>query len=427
VSPPAPGVDVLVVGLGPAGAALACRLRRAGLAVAAVTAPRRAAMEGLSTRALARLAEEGLATAAATAGAPAPRTGAWAGGRSVAGGEAIVDRTAFDAALLADCRAAGVTVYAARDGRLPAAARLCIDARGRRAPQARRGPALLAVAGRWSAVPGTPAGTSLHVLEDGWCWLASDGRTATLQLTTSARDPARRPPDERLAAARAALAGRGVRAALGGPLLGRPGARPAHARLGRALPWAVGDAAVALDPLSGQGVYEALSGARAVAAAALTALDGGDAALAERFVVERTATVWATTVDAAAGFYGQCAALGHFWAATAEAYRACRPSAPAPAAAAVARRPALVGDRIVEAAVVVTPSRPRGVLAVDGVPVVPLLEAWRVPPADPIATLAGRFRRPPAAVAAALGFLAAERLIPEFPHRVPTPASATGG
>ena len=152
---------------------------------------------------------------------------------------------------------------------------------------------------------------------------------------------------------------------------GDPVARPAHARLGIAecdpSAWRVGDSAMALDPLSGQGVYEALRGGRSVATAVQSVLEGGDAMLAHRFVEERYEESWQRGVRIAADLYGEYGERPGFWADTAAAYAALRPAAlrfePR-----IERWPVLLDRRIVEREVVVTPENPRGVGHVSEVP-----------------------------------------------------------
>src|SRR6185312_12304921 len=89
--------------------------------------------------------------------------------------------------------------------------------------------------------------------------------------------------------------------------------------------WRVGDAAFALDPLSGQGVFEALRGARLAATAILSVLAGGEALPAHRFITLRHEDAWARGVRAAAGFYRENAGRGAFWSDTAAAYEALLP------------------------------------------------------------------------------------------------------
>jgi len=437
--------DVLVIGAGPAGSVVAARLAAAGARVALVGAAARAGWEGLSSRSVALLAEEGLELKSGIIDGPFPRSGQWGGGRPIEGTEWLVERRALAAALRARARAAGVddrwdTVTSLeweggqwcgvlRAGSALAAAQV-VDARGRRGPE-RHGPLLLAVGRQFrrrsGSACGAPAdhGTRIHPIEHGWCWWAVRRDALWVQVVG---EPRGGPP---------AIG----RAALGGPAMGPPAAwiasaaaqipalaqtldagepdgdlvaRPAHARLGirarlelvagDAMRWRVGDAAHALDPLSGQGVYEALRGARLVATAVQSVMRGGDAPAAQRFVAERQEESWTSGVRTAGGFYGENAARGAFWSQTAAGYQRLLPCA-APVAPHVERRPVLCGGRILEQDVIVTPQHPRGVWHLADVPLVSLKEYLESAECATVGGAAAAVDRPAAAVASAIHWL----------------------
>jgi flavin-dependent dehydrogenase len=413
--------DVVVLGAGPAGAVVARRLAADGAAVVVVPGtPPAAAREGYSRRTRERLLEEGLDEVLATLEGPVPRGGRWGDGRAVEGLEWLADRARVAGALEAALARAGVTRLAGPATRVARTgsgftvesatgrveARLVVDARGRRGPQS-RGPLLLALGRGYAHASGRPA-TRIEPWSQGWCWLADDGEQVFVQLVGAARGGGR--PLHWFPAAAAEVAG--LREILAAPAAGPLVARPAHARLGRASPdpgvWRVGDAALALDPLSGQGVYEALRGATAVAAALRTVLEGGDAALASRFVAERYGEAWWKAVASAARFYAENAARGGFWTETAAAYAALAPRVAA-GPARIERRPVLEDDRIRERAVLVTAAAPRGAWHVEGVPLVALLDLVReaAPAAPALLDAARRLDRPAAAVETALRWLKA--------------------
>ena len=438
--------DVLVIGAGPAGSVVAGRLAAAGARVALVGAAARAGWEGLSGRSLALLAEEGLDGAPGIIDGPFPRSGAWGGGRRVEGLEWLVERRALAAALRCRARAAGgddrrdtVTSLQWEGGQWRGflrsggslAAPQVIEARGRRGPE-RRGPLLLAVGRqfrtRFRAASGGAAqpGTHIHPTDFGWCWWAAradalwvqvvgrprGGHPATAHSAAAHADAGH--PAAWIAAAAAQIPAL-ARALEGSLPEGDLVARPAHARLGLkardATRWRVGDAALALDPLSGQGVYEALRGARLVATAVQSVMRGGDAAPAHRFVAERQAESWANGVRIAAGFYRENAARGAFWSESATAYERLLPSAaptaaPAPPAAPrVERRPVLCGDRILERDVIVTPQHPRGLWHVADVPLVSLKGYLESAEQATVSGAAEVVDRPAAAVASAIHWL----------------------
>jgi 2-polyprenyl-6-methoxyphenol hydroxylase-like FAD-dependent oxidoreductase len=426
--------DVLVIGAGPAGSVVAGRLAAAGAKVALVGAAARAGWEGLSRRSLALLAEEGLDQPSGIIDGPFPRSGEWVGGRRVEGTEWLVERRALAAALRARAAAAGVEDR--RDivtslkwesgqwrGLLRAggmlAAPVVIEARGRRGPE-RHGPWLLAVGRqfrtRFRAAAGAPAepGTHLHAIDFGWCWWAARRAALWVQVVgrprggrPAVRRPAMGPPAAWIAAAAAQIPA--LARALEGSLPdGDLVARPAHARLGRnardATRWCVGDAAVALDPLSGQGVYEALRGARLVATAVQSVMCGGDASAAQRFVAERQEESWASGVRIAAGFYRDNAGRGTFWSETATAYQRLLPTG-GPVTPHVERRPVLCGGLVQERDVIVTSQHPRGVWHVADVPLVSLKGYLESAEHATVAGAAAAVDRPAAAVKSAIHWL----------------------
>jgi 2-polyprenyl-6-methoxyphenol hydroxylase-like FAD-dependent oxidoreductase len=424
--------DVLVIGAGPAGSVVARRLAAAGARVALVGAAARAGWEGLSRRSVALLAEEGLEGAPGIVDGPFPRSGAWGGGRSVEGLEWLVKRPALAAALRCLARGAGVddrrdTVTSLqweggqwrcflRAGGTLAAPQV-IDARGRRGPE-RRGPMLLAVGRQFRtrvrAVSGGAAqpGTHIHATDFGWCWWAARADALWVLVVGQPRDGH---PAAWIAAAAAQIPA--LARALEGSLPdGDLVARPAHARLGcddrlnpsleprDATRWRVGDAALALDPLSGQGVYEALRGARLVATAVQSVMRGGDGPLAHRFVAERQQEAWTNGVRTAAGFYRENAARGAFWSETASAYERLLPGA-APVAPRVERRPVLCDGRILERDVIVTSQHPRGVWHLADVPLVSLKGYLESAEHATVGGAAVAVNRPAAAVASAIQWL----------------------
>jgi 2-polyprenyl-6-methoxyphenol hydroxylase-like FAD-dependent oxidoreductase len=444
--------DVLVIGAGPAGSVVAARLAAAGARVALVGAAARAGWEGLSSRSLALLAEEGLEggeglergagleRSCGVIHGPFPRGGEW-GGRRVEGMEWLVERRALADGLRRRAHAAGVddrrdtvTSLEWENGQWRAtlraggtlAAPQVIDARGRRGPE-RHGPLLLAVGRQFRtrrrAARGAPIelGTHIHATDFGWCWWAA--RDDALWVQVVGRPRAWVAPSAGAGApvthAATGRPGAWIEAAASQiPALARAlessqpdgglAARPAHARLGLkardATRWRVGDAARALDPLSGQGVYEALRGARLVATAVHSVMRGGDPQPAQRFVAERQEESWTSGVRTAAAFYRENTARGAFWLETAAAYERLLPNA-APVAPRVERRPVLCGGLFQERDVIVTPQHPRGVWHLADVPLVSLKGYLESAECATVSGAAAAVDRPAAAVASAIHWL----------------------
>jgi len=428
-------VEVAVLGAGPAAVGTACALRRLGHTVRLFGRGRQRALEGLSVRARALLECYGLSFAAACATQPAERGGRWGGSPVSAGHEFIVDRTVFDRALREDAAAHGVCVdkefalaiepdargFGVRTRSGTHRAGVVIDARGRRSGRSlARGPSLIALSQRLSAVPPSPPRTLICPLADGWGWFASDGAGgAVLQLIAASRGLARTAdPVQRLRECLRALqvCDSGLQ---GARLEGEPEARAASARLS-APPltpgWlSVGDAAVAMDPLSGHGLYEALAWAGAASAAAHSYLEGQSWETVERFLAERACERWHAGIALASGFYAQQAVATPtaFWRHCADAYAQLAGSrAPAgPQEGYWQLRPVLNGSAIEMRRVVVTRERPRGVWQVERVELARLEEFLRAEPVADVARAAQHLARPPAAVAHAVGWLRAHRLL----------------
>ena len=95
---------ILILGAGPAGAAVALGLRRLGYAVTLVSEWRRfAALEGVSQRVLEALRGAGLNHALANATLPSQRQVSWNGQQHAQNIEFLLDRPTFDRGLRKTC------------------------------------------------------------------------------------------------------------------------------------------------------------------------------------------------------------------------------------------------------------------------------------------------------------------------------------
>lgn len=405
---------IVVLGGGPAGAATAVGLARLGENVLLVGEPRRfAAVEGASTRVVDAIRGLGFASALEAFAPPSPRRATWNGVRTEANTESLVDRQRFDRALLDDVERQGVAVLRGRiidaaetpegyeirvdDGTAQRTldADFLVEARGRPAPAAGltrvRGAGTVSLLQYWQGAPG-PARSAVESCEDGWVWMASlaDGRRY-LQLTLDV-DAAALPPKKALAAycaSRFRAVEAGAPFVQGAEPVGEPHARASTPILNEIVGgprWIrVGDAAMAVDPLSGNGIFQALSSAlQAPAVVATLRHDPERSGLAIRFHQQRIEHLFYRFARIGRDFYAQETRWSEhpFW----RARRGWPDAEPlhaevTPGSARVARGLVVRHGRIAEEDVVVTPDQPLGVWHLDGIPLAPLLSTVQSNPA----------------------------------------------
>jgi 2-polyprenyl-6-methoxyphenol hydroxylase-like FAD-dependent oxidoreductase len=423
--------DIAILGAGPAAIATGCALRRLGHEVMLIGRSRTRAVEGMSERTLTLLRQNGLESAAQAVRGPAERTGAWAGEAVPGGAEYIVDRAELDAALLADAAAHSVPIRGERvlgyecqethwQVRTEGGTVLCrtlVDARGRRAQRpVRRGPELIAVCQRFQLQDVGQRLTRLEATDHGWCWLAIDGGLGWLQVTSSRQAPSLR-LGLRQHLAHFLAAAPQMAAILSGALaLGAPVARAATATLSAEPqgPGAqrVGDAAATLDPLSGQGVYEALRAAHIATAAAHTYLLSGQWQPIRQFLRERTCELWERRNATAALHYQRQAQStpSAFWSGAAAPYSSAgSPHAGEFQAPHLEWRPVLNGVRIEPRRVLVSPRFPRGIWQLESIDLPELIDILHKFGGD-IECASQQLSRPAPSVARAVKWLRAQGL-----------------
>lgn len=442
---------IVIIGAGPAGAAVAIGLARMGEPVVLVGEPRRfAAVEGVSGRVIDALRGLGLQQALKAFAPPSPRRASWNGTYTEANQESLVDRQRFDHGLLDDLERLGVPVVRGRvtalhstagrheleidtdAGLRSLAAGFLVEARGRAAPGGGtprvRGVETVSLLQYWRGPVGE-AGSAVLSVEDGWMWMAAlaDGRRylqLTVDVASAALPPKRALGDYCNARFRAVAAA--------APFLrdaapvGEPHARSSTAVLNEAVAgedWIrVGDAAMAVDPLSGNGIFQALSSAlQAPAVVATLRHDPARAQLAQQFHTQRIEHLFYRFARIGRDFYAQETRWPQspFWAPR----RGWPDAAPlhavvTPDRVDVARRPVVCEGRILEEEVVVTPDQPLGVWHVDDIAVAPLLRAVRGQggtthaPQAAQALLCARFGLTPARARALLSWMRAQRWLP---------------
>jgi flavin-dependent dehydrogenase len=401
--------DVAVIGGGPAGIVAARGLAALGHHVVVLAHPRRHyAIEGVSERTANALRLAGCEKALGVLGPPRPRFSSWNGAMTESGVEHLVERNRLDEALRADAEQAGVQVVDARcDGweegergcrvtarhttgeALVAEAGFVVEARGRAAPldraSAARGPATTALSRSWTP-SGSLRGSALASFERGWCWVAAPlaGPLHVQLVVSSGSDELlsrrgiegfyesllRNIPEPRRWLDGASPCST-VRARDATPILGGPLVSPRSLR--------VGDAAFAVDPLSGQGLFEAVATALAAAPVVNTLLRRpDDCGLAEDFYRLRVTDTFLRLARAGRDSYRAERRWSDsaFW----RERRAWPDDAPTHGRTGPASvETVAVSERgyIVSRSAVVTPDHPRGVWRLDDVELVPLLEFAR--------------------------------------------------
>ena len=397
-------MHIVVAGAGPAGIITAMRLTQLGHRVTLLAPQRRPpAMEGLSRRAVYGLRMIGFEAALSECLTEVERTVKWNGAELKPGTEFLVERSDLDAGLVATAREfaevspAALVAAAAEGGKIRlrllqsdgaqtvGEADFLVDARVRSAPGGRPrlvGPRTVALCCRYDGA--LPPGSWVESGPQGWAWLAATGDGGGfLQASMAAPRGALAGPRalaahaDRLVATLPGIARLLAAATRRGPVIARlatPGLslEPVAGEQIR-----VGDAALALDPLSGHGVFEAVAGASAAAAVVNTILcRPPDAAVAREFYRTRMRDNFRSRAH-----HGQAQYVAEerwadepFWAERRAWAAQSIPSPEQPPRAVVETRAVIEDGWIRKERVIVTADQPRGVWRVDGVPVVTLSE-----------------------------------------------------
>ncbi|NMF88995.1 flavin-dependent monooxygenase QhpG [Aromatoleum petrolei] len=437
---------VVILGAGPSACLLALALARGGQSALVIGQPRqRGAAEGLSQRVIEALRQFGCSQALSMLGPRWLRVSSWNGAEVEMNGEFVVERVAFDRALLADVRASGIDV---REGKVRTlehveegmwyvhwedqsgrsqrtAAQVIVECRGRTAPK--KAPDLqveamrVAVARTFTGAAIQPRTTYVESFAQGWAWGAVEASgLAHIQIVVLPESVSAHGGD--LDATHAACFEHlhGLRRRFGRNL--RP-VGPARARgIQPALRGGVasrdflrvGDSAYSCDPLSGHGVFEAASGAIAAAPVINTLLQRpDDASLAVRYFTERASEVFASRVTAAHEHYRSETRWpdAEFWE---RAIAPRRPSMEVPEIRepAFVMRPVVEDGFITDRSVVVSDEHPRGVRFIGGIDLArldQLVRTLQVPDPERLSRL---LSAPHESVCRALHWLQARRLAP---------------
>lgn len=350
------------------------------------------------------LSRLGFDRAIGTVGPCVKRVVSWKGETSSINHEYVVERNAFDKALRDDVVSLGISIIAGRVENIKHSddgwkinvsgennksqivnASFIVEARGRRSPVGEgkrlRGPETTALTRFWR-LDHNVAGTAAASYKDGWAWYASagDGRAAVQIEVSTDIVPSRAELEVFYDTQIADVAE--TRDWLGnakseGPVRARYATPCFHTNLIEDGLIRVGDAALAGDPLSGQGVFESVAGAFAAGAVINTILHKpGNASLAKEFYNDRAETTFLRHVRTGRDFYRREErwANAPFWRDRV-GFPDNEPAhaSPLTARAEVKQRPVVEDGFIVCRDVIVTPDHPRGIFQVAGVPVARLL------------------------------------------------------
>lgn len=397
--------DIVVLGGGPAGGAAALGLKALGYEVTVIAEPRSfKAVEGISERVLEGLRNAGFKLALAHLPDPSPRVASWNGVTNSANTEMLINRSELDKGICKDLQATGVTVINGRVAKVSEAGRgfsillkesdadslkadFLVEARGRSAPggglERLRGSETVSLLQYWKGKPCKPQ-SAAESFENGWAWMAawSDG-TRYLQLTFDVATAEL--PDkaglidhcngilETLSSAQPFLENAQptgiIHARTSTPILCREAVGDNWIR--------VGDAAMAVDPLSGNGIFQALSSALQAPAVINTLLQRPEnTALAKQFYQQRVDHLFHRFARIGRDFYASEERWWNnpFWA-TRRNWPDNEPlhQETDPDSLKVVKMPVVNNGLIEQHEVVITNDQPLGIWHLNGIPMAPVV------------------------------------------------------
>ncbi|MCF6215854.1 MAG: NAD(P)/FAD-dependent oxidoreductase [Emcibacter sp.] len=411
--------SIVIMGGGPAGVFTACGLVDLGYSATIITRPRPfPAWEGISERPRTSLQHFGFRAALASIGPMVTRAAHWNGQSQAQNREYILNRQTFDQALLQDAKNKGVQIihgrvekavrhengweisYVTSDApphqKIKIKADFLVDARGRESKLAKggdiaegdstSGPATSALLKSYEVSPDLDAMTSVASFPKGWAWFLRDGEgTAILQIFINS-EKGELPPKAGLDQYFSELTSilpeseawlRGTTEQTSGVSVRTAAANRATCAGGNDF-LVVGDGALALDPLSGNGIFYAI-GSGLSAAPVINSLlkKPEDKDLALQFYQERIENSFKAGCLMGREFYAAEERWPEeaFWKARRLWPRGEGASHPDPLLqpAKICKKPVVKEGFIALEDVIVTADHPRGVWKIDGIPLVKLM------------------------------------------------------
>ena len=402
--------QIIILGAGPAGGAVALGLIRLGYKVIVVGQSRPFdAVEGISERVVEGLKGAGFKQALEAIREPSARNATWNGASNSANTERLINRRDLDAGIWQDLLDAGVTCINARISKVnhsdtdvevsiqhladgpteTVQGTFLVEARGRAAPSAGlkrfRGAETVSLLQYWQGPPATAQSAAVS-FEDGWAWFAmTEQGKRYLQLTFDVAT-ANLPPKAELGHF---CTERLLQIPQAEPFMAdaKPIGEP-HARTSTPIlceeavgeRWIrVGDAAMAVDPLSGNGIFQAMSSALQAPAVINTLLRSPEnTEIAKQFHQSRVTALFYRFARIGRDFYRMEEQwqdrpfwqTRHHWpddqpmhvATTFDQFE-------------VKAMPVVQGGEIAAAEVVVTPDQPLGIWHLGGIELAPVLRA----------------------------------------------------
>lgn len=415
---------IIIAGAGPAGAIAALGLARLNYQVTVISKPRTFdSCEGISERVVQALRAQSAHHTLNSIPAPSPRSVHWNGAHSLANTERLIARRVFDESLQKDLLQAGVSIL---EGQLVSwreltanievevqtngePVSLCgdffVDARGRSASakgkERLKGPETLSLLLKWQTSPGQQKSMAAS-LADGWAWLArlDDGQCYTqMTLSNTHRNLPPKKHLERFVLEQLQCV-EGFREFIGNAEITHSViARSSTAILNcdpvteRSL--RIGDAAMAVDPLSGNGIFQSLSTALSAPAVINTVLLKSEHKhIAQKFFRERVNHSFMRFARMGRDFYR----LEHQWPESEfwqqrnhwpDTKATHEPIAPEKI---TVEQKAVIHHNFVEATeVVITPDQPLGIWHLDGVVLAPIVKQLLTKPLQAEESLQQRF------------------------------------
>jgi 2-polyprenyl-6-methoxyphenol hydroxylase-like FAD-dependent oxidoreductase len=391
--------DIMVIGSGPAGAATAIGLSRLGYKVQLISGQRQHPVtEGVSERVLGAFKHLGLQRALQTLSAPIHRTVHWNDESRSANVERLVQRQQLDQAINADLLAQGieplngqVTKLEWRHQQWQAHCQLSngqqqlitadylVDARGRSAPlghgQRVRGPESVTIYQNWQ-IPRCQPFVSVMTVANGWLWAANTGQGQLYsQQSMGINDKALNNKADIPQLLKQQLAKIPHCQTLTDDMqaIGKAGARSSTAIMpGEVITpnsIRVGDAAMAGDPLSGNGMFMGLSAALIAPAVINTQLQRpAQAELAMSFYQQRLQHLFTRFARIGRDFYQQESRWPNadYWQQRQQWPDSTAAHSTENKVLGIAHKPVVIDGWIESKEVVITSENPLGIWQIDG-------------------------------------------------------------